>query len=315
MWAINSNRLLESMHINQTSYLRFLPCPDKLNAKIKLSCCRVIFYSSFLRGDIVGKSQRPSAGEIVAAMRLVGECRDLAHDSDLWHRHCLEGLRRMLGAFTATGGEGTWLRPGNPVNPRQVITVGMSEAAERIFRQFVQKDHALGSDPFFHALSQRPDPFMTFRREQLVTDSEWYAAPSVMDVRKAAGSDDVLNTTFQFRADGTVNVLTLQKAWGERSFNERERRILHLFHQEIGPLIGGVLATIDNPGSRGLSRRQLQTLQRIVNGMTQKEIAGALGIQPTTARDYVDELKRHFRVGSTLQLISGYLGRNRLPLN
>jgi DNA-binding CsgD family transcriptional regulator len=260
----------------------------------------------------MGKSQRPSSNELLAVMRLLGECRDVAHDSNLWHRHCLEGLRRMLGAFTATGGEGIWLRPGNPVCPRQVIAVGMTPLAERLFRKFVEEDQRLAVDPFFRALALQPRKLITFRRVQLVNDSDWYSAPSVMDVRRLAGSDDVLNTTLQYRSDGNTNVLTFQRAWGDRPFCERDRMILHAFHRELAPLIGGVLATIDVPGTRGLSPRKCQTLGFVVRGMAQKEIADRLGIGTQTVGEYVDELKKRFGVHSTPQLISAYLGRNRV---
>jgi DNA-binding CsgD family transcriptional regulator len=260
----------------------------------------------------MGKSQRLSGEQQRAVMRLVGECRDLAHDSDLWHRHCLERLRNMLNAFTATGGEGIWLRPGNPVNPRQVISVGMSPNAERLFRQFVQKEHKLPTDPFFAALSLQRQKLITFRRAQLVNDDDWYSASSVMDLRRLAGSDDVLNTTLQFRSDGTTNVLTLQRAWGEQPFSERDRVMLHLFHQELSPLIGGVLATIDVPGVRGLPPRVGQTLQLLLHGMSYKEIAGRLHIKQETVSEYIAQLKMRFSVRTTPELLSAYLGRNRL---
>jgi hypothetical protein len=62
----------------------------------------------------MGKSQGPSLSESRRAFRLIGEVRDVGHDSELWHQRLMEGVRELLHAQTAAGGEWRFRRTGWP---------------------------------------------------------------------------------------------------------------------------------------------------------------------------------------------------------
>ena len=47
--------------------------------------------------------------DVCSAYRLIGRCRDVGSDPDVWPQHALEGLCRLIGGVAATGGEGIWL--------------------------------------------------------------------------------------------------------------------------------------------------------------------------------------------------------------
>src|SRR5437764_15096480 len=53
-------------------------------------------------------------GDVRAALRLVGECRDLGHDPGLWGRHMFAGLCRLTGARVGGGGEARQPRSAGP---------------------------------------------------------------------------------------------------------------------------------------------------------------------------------------------------------
>lgn len=69
-----------------------------------------------------------------------------------------------------------------------------------------------------------------------------------------------------------------------------------------------------SPGQSGgasivaLSPRLRQTLARLLEGKREKEVAGELGLSPTTVHDYVRALYRHFGVSSRAELSAHFLG-------
>jgi DNA-binding NarL/FixJ family response regulator len=57
-----------------------------------------------------------------------------------------------------------------------------------------------------------------------------------------------------------------------------------------------------------LSPRLRQTLTRLLEGKREKEVAGELGLSPTTVHGYVRALYRHFGVSSRAELSAHFLG-------
>src|SRR3954468_3274837 len=86
-----------------------------------------------LNGGVVamGKSRRLRLADVRAAMRLVGECRDLGYDPALWLRRAFEGLCGLVGARIVLGGEVRWARPAGPIVPRLGMHAGLTPAEER----------------------------------------------------------------------------------------------------------------------------------------------------------------------------------------
>jgi DNA-binding CsgD family transcriptional regulator len=97
----------------------------------------------------------------------------------------------------------------------------------------------------------------------------------------------------------------------EERFAERDRRLLRLFHQELGPLIGVALAGTWEPNLAGLSPRQRQTLEALLEGDSEKQIASRLGLSGETIHDYVKGLHRYFGVCSRGELLALFLRRFR----
>ena len=73
----------------------------------------------------MAKSDLLRVQDVRDAYRLIGECRDLGGDPTLWFPRMLEGLCQLLGALTATGGEGWWVRPHRPIEPISAFQFGL----------------------------------------------------------------------------------------------------------------------------------------------------------------------------------------------
>src|SRR5262245_35863624 len=81
-------------------------------------------------------------------------------------------------------------------------------------------------------------------------------------------------------------------AWnrGARNFSEREQRLLHFFHHELGRLIGTSLASVFDPDPLQLPRRERETLACLLEGDSEKQVAAPLGVCSLTAHQYVKSL-------------------------
>ena len=64
-----------------------------------------------------------------------------------------------------------------------------------------------------------------------------------------------------------------------------------------------------SPDALSLSPRQRQTLQHLLDGSGEKQIAARLGVSPHTVHHYVKVLYRHFDVSSRSELLARWVGR------
>lgn len=74
-------------------------------------------------------------------------------------------------------------------------------------------------------------------------------------------------------------------------------------------LLGGDVNPLGGHETRGLSPRQLQTLQRLLAGDSEKEIAAHLKVSPHTVHVYVKGLYRHFGASSRGELTAQFVRR------
>ena len=78
---------------------------------------------------------------------------------------------------------------------------------------------------------------------------------------------------------------------------------------EFCRLLGSQFAKPWAAGQDGLSPRHLQTLQRLLEGDSEKEIAFRWGVSPNTVHVYVKGLYRHFGVSSRGELLARFVRR------
>lgn len=241
--------------------------------------------------------------DVRALFRLIGECRDLGNEPRLWHRRMLEGLALLFGVVQATGGEALWERPGRHLRPVSAYSVTAQPAGDKLFEAYMRNEGWSG-DPIIQAIEQLPGRLITRTRRQLVSDADWYGSDSFHCYRKAAGIDHQLVSVFQVSDNGATSVVTLMRALGERDFSPRERRLLNLFHAELGGLIGGALVSATDPSVPPLSPRLRDTLACLLEGDSEKQAAARLGLSRTTLHQYVTALYRRFDVRSRAELLA-----------
>jgi DNA-binding NarL/FixJ family response regulator len=97
--------------------------------------------------------------------------------------------------------------------------------------------------------------------------------------------------------------IAVMRERGDRPFSEEDRELLHLVHMGIGPAFG-----LPSPRD-SLAPRVRATLDCLLLGAADKEIAVRLGLSPHTVRGYVKAIYRAYEVNGRAELIV----RSRLP--
>jgi DNA-binding CsgD family transcriptional regulator len=252
----------------------------------------------------VGKSRHLRLGDVRAAFRLVGECRDLGDDPGLWGRHLYEGLCRLTGARVGIGGE---LRARGSDELALTIDTGLGPAERAVIADFFRSG-GFGRHPVLAAFAEWTGRVAARTRRQLVADRDWYRSPAYTRYHRAIGTDHSLVSPLLL-PDGALNMITLHRTAGEQDFSPRERRLLLLVHDEAGRLIGTALTRASSDPLAGLSPRVRQTLACLLEGDGEKQAAARMGLSVPTVHQYVTVLYRHFGVASRAELLARFIRR------
>jgi DNA-binding CsgD family transcriptional regulator len=97
-----------------------------------------------------------------------------------------------------------------------------------------------------------------------------------------------------------VHILVLTRSSRRRPFDQREVRLVALFHAELGRL----LRQRQRAPDVGLAPQLRRTLECLAAGLSEREVAARLGMSPHTVHDHVKRLYRHFQAHSRVQLLA-----------
>jgi DNA-binding CsgD family transcriptional regulator len=163
--------------------------------------------------------------------------------------------------------------------------------------------------PTFRRFAAIPGRLVTRSREQLSGDREWYASAEYNEGFRPVGQDDFV--ACHARADGGAALVGGQvfRPVGEPRFTARTRRLVRLLHGELARYIGPVLARPSADPLAGLAPRLRQTLECLLEGDGEKQVAVRLGLSRATVHEYVTALYRRFDVHSRAELLALLLRR------
>jgi len=259
----------------------------------------------------MGKSDMLRVGEVRDAYRLIGECRDLGNDAARWFPRMLEGMSRLVGSEVA-GGEGLAPRADRPVTALSAFDSGMSPSDRALLGAYM-REGGPRVDPLYTRIEYVPGKAFTRTRRQLVRDADYHRS-SVYDRYFRVGRvEHRLVSVYQQSADRSFSALCFHRPPGERDFSPREQRLLTFFHAELGPLVGRALVSIAEASPDDLSPRLRQTLGCLLEGDSEKQVAGRLGLSLPTTHQYVTALYKRFGVRSRGQLMAHALRRHGRP--
>lgn len=258
------------------------------------------------------KSQSLRRADLRRAFRIVGDCRDVGHDLAAWVHRAMDGLRLASNSVMVCAGYGPDDRYAKGVlEGRRLWDLGWQDDRERL-AWLALLDGGRAFDHQTHVrLFATPGRLVVRSRRRLVPDREWYSGAERNEDRRGVGQDDTLVALYRPRGTSFL-AFSLNRAWGERSFEDRDRRFLRLVCEELDALPEAVLVR-DGQGPLGrLSPRAREVLLALVEGDGEKQVALRLGLSRHTVHDLVKDLYRRFGVASRGELLAAYY-RRRLP--
>ena len=252
----------------------------------------------------MSKSGRVRLSDLRRAFRLIHDCRDVGHDPSAWPAVVATGLRSLIGAQVVIIGRMEF-GPDSAVRHIEMADCGWLSHRHRElwYRRTVVESDPGGSVTFQRFVSAISGQ-TTRTRDQLVEDAEWYRSYEYNEVFRPAGSTGLLASFAPVSGGRAIFGSMNSRPPGEREFDARERRLLHLFHVELGRLLGtSVLLDATTPLT-GLPPRLRQTLECLLDGDSEKQAALCLGLSRHTVHDYVTALYRRLGVSSRAELMT-----------
>jgi DNA-binding CsgD family transcriptional regulator len=264
----------------------------------------------------MGRSSHLRLSDINAAHRIVNECRELWADPAGWREHLvtqtsvLTGMAVVHYAEFEIGGKHCSSRPlcRTATGWRDKTARSAFEAAAAAHPNTLK--FFPGFDRFMPRLLCGKQ--IVARRKELCADAPWYDSVVFNEFRRPAHLDDNAISAIH-RGNGTITVLDVSQDVADACSTPRTKRQLAMLHRLIEPLVGCELATDGQHSVDGLSPQLRSTLTHLLAGDSEKEIAGHLGVRPTTVHEYVGKIYRHFRASSRAELMAYFIKRRPAP--
>ena len=111
-------------------------------------------------------------------------------------------------------------------------------------------------------------------------------------------------------APGLATIYLFRPSRKRRPFTARHRFLVHLFHRNTRWLYEPDQVMLSSD-ARDITPREHQTLELLLNGLSEKQIAGRLGLSHNTVHHYVKALHRHFGVSSRSELLARWVGKRQ----
>jgi DNA-binding CsgD family transcriptional regulator len=266
----------------------------------------------------MGKSNRLCADDVAGVFRLVHECRELWADVDAWQDHLLQGACELTGMAGGAYNELRLSPDGCRVEVVDEADGGWRYPSSRALFQRMFADHAdrAAFMPRVTRLARAArDTGRTAAatRPEMRPDREWRTSGMFNDYRRPAHLDGYVMAFTPNPHTGTLVMLCGNQDLGDRAPTQRTKGVLALLNGEVAPLVGNVLTTRRQRGIRGLSPRLRQTLDALLAGRAEKQIALELSLRMPTVHEYVGAIYRHFGVAGRSELSAYFLRRSPGP--
>jgi hypothetical protein len=142
--------------------------------------------------------------------------------------------------------------------------------------------------------------------EELVTPEQWYG-PANRHVIDGLGFEHVMYSVRVLDEDGYFSGISLKRKKGRRNFDLREKRITHLMTGIVTWLHWDPKLAVVTKEVRPLPPHLRTTLILLVDPrIALQVIAERLGIKESTAKEYAQNLYRHFRVKNRNELLGRF---------
>jgi DNA-binding CsgD family transcriptional regulator len=250
------------------------------------------------------------------AYRLVTDVVHLGHSAEAWTKRLGDGLveifdARMVGMAWAHLPD----RPGEFIGSEVELHHGFTPEESRRWSDAYYGPNATFQSEVLRRIINYPARFVTLRRQDVISDEEWYAARTTQEVHRPLGIDQVLNSHFVALSMRRIFGVALHRAWGKPEFEIDDRRLLRRIHLELARAWRRRISTPEeDPAICNLPPRLRQVLWLLCLGRSEKEIALHLDLSAHTVHNHVQRLHRELSVRSRAELLSRALtSQSSLP--
>jgi DNA-binding CsgD family transcriptional regulator len=242
-----------------------------------------------------------------AVYRLVQEVCSLGHEAQTWPNRLMEGLSSLFHSRVVVLTYGSLPeRPDDFYRVQLQLHHGFTPEQQRMWVDyFCTPEHAFQSE-YLRRMMSIPARFVTVRRQDVLSDEEWYKLPEVEAVCRPCNVDPILNSYFVALSLRRLFGIGLARSWGEPQFTAQDRQDLRLLHLELARAWRQRISRPEeeDPAIRALTPRARQVLWLLCLGRSEKEVAIQLGLSPHTVHCHVRELHKTLSVHSRGELLS-----------
>jgi DNA-binding CsgD family transcriptional regulator len=199
---------------------------------------------------------------------------------------------------------------GLPSPKKMLVQPAISQMQHRDY-QDVSDNFLPGVSTLYENLVRQG--WVTVPRSQMIDEDTYHAAPYYLNFRKQLDCDDYVVSIRMVDVPRRPEGISIDRPHGAAPFGPREVAILKLLHDEVGPLVGVRLATEGHLCRDGLSKRLRETLSLLLDGLSEKQVAGKLDLSVKTVHEYVGMLYKHFQVSSRAELLAYFIRRQPVP--
>lgn len=252
--------------------------------------------------------------------RLVTEVCQLGHDAQAWTSRLMAGLADLFDAKMVGIAWATLPDPEQPnacTRSEVELHYGLTEEEDRLYNETYCGPNGQFRGEFVQRIVRIPTRFLTVRRQDVMSDEEWYAMPVVDDVHRRLDIDANISSAFVSLSMGRLFGIAVHRRWGKPLYTVEERRLMRTLHVELARAWWSRFTSPnDQDGAiRGLPERLRQVLWLLCLGRSEKEIAAHLDISPHTVHNHVKRLHEVLGVRSRGELVSrALISQSALPL-
>ncbi len=247
--------------------------------------------------------------QLRALMRLVNEAQEIASGRPERPRHLISGLLRILCADVGGCVTDCDFLPGGRGAFAAVILEGWDSTTLPALQVLAETGSAF--NPGVRGLMQRcpvePGAAMAATRQELVRERGWYGSAFYEAHMGPAQLDHGVFACLRSENPSVVQGLGFYRERKDKPFSEEDRNLLQLFQAECAWMLAPSQPAVDEQLRAGLSPRERQTLDLLLEGLADKEIAERLGISPHTVNQYIKSIFRRFGVHSRTALLARLL--------
>ena len=238
--------------------------------------------------------------------RLVGEIRQRGADPKVWRPMLVKRLRRVMRAQVVVSSEVPFRRD-RKTGDNRLHDIGWGcDEANKVWEVRTETENAQ-PDSYWLTATGPTGADVPLTGNVVVEVTGQSGAEEVIPgkpARPSRGGEHFILSQISLPHVGAVDQLCLHRAFDDVAFTGADYRLVRLVHRELGRLWKReALRQAKNKKSE-LPPRLRQTLDELLSGSSEKQIALKLQLSPHTIHNYVKALHQRFDATSRGELLA-----------